>query len=105
MANSTASGTEMPGSAAADTGATDGRAPDAIGPSDHARQPRRARIDGGSSGGAQALDFDDDEVYSGRGNTARMGGTANAQGGDSGRLGPPGEMLSGRNGPSDTDKR
>jgi hypothetical protein len=50
------------------------------------------------------LNFDDDEVMSGRGNNARTGGTWDAQGADSGALAPPREILSDRNGPSDTGK-
>ena len=47
------------------------------------------------------LNFDDDEVMSGRGNNERTGGTWEAQGADSGKLAPPREILSDRNGPSD----
>jgi hypothetical protein len=49
------------------------------------------------------LNFDDDEVMSGRGNNARTGGTWAAEGADSGRIAPPREILSDRNGPSDSD--
>jgi hypothetical protein len=49
------------------------------------------------------LNFDDDEVMSGRGNNARTGGTWDAQGADSGKLAPPREIMSDRNGPSDKD--
>lgn len=49
------------------------------------------------------LNFDDDEVMSGRGNNERTGGTWAAQGADSGKLGPPREIMSDRNGPSDPD--
>lgn len=63
------------------------------------------RVDGGNASGKESVNFDDDEVYAGRGNTSRMGGTANAAGGDSGRIGPPGEMLSDRIGPSDEPLR
>jgi hypothetical protein len=48
------------------------------------------------------LNFDDDELSSGRGNTERTGGTWAAQGADSGKLAPPREILSDRNGPSDS---
>lgn len=68
----------------------------------HKEPTRPAPQDEPAAGGT--LNFDDDEIYSGRGNTARMGGTANAKGGDSGKLGPPAEILSDRNGPSDPDK-
>ncbi len=75
-------------------------APDAIGPGGNsaAQQPGGV-VDGGSAPGRQALDFDDDEIYSGRGNGAATGGTAHAEGGDSGRLGPPSEQLSPHNQP------
>jgi hypothetical protein len=59
------------------------------------------RVDGGNSGLHAAVDFDDDEIYSGRGNNARTGGTADAAGGDSGRLGPPSEQLSSSNNPQE----
>ena len=49
------------------------------------------------------LNFDDDELAAGRGNTERTGGTWAAQGADSGKLAPPREILSDRNGPSDSD--
>ena len=49
------------------------------------------------------LNFDDDEVMSGRGNNQRTGGTWDAHGADSGKLGPPREIMSDRNGPSDND--
>ena len=49
------------------------------------------------------LNFDDDEVMSGRGNNERTGGTWAAQGADSGKLAPPREILSDRNGPSDIE--
>lgn len=52
----------------------------------------------------EMLNFDDDEVMSGRGNNARTGGTWAAQGADSGKLAPPREIMSDRNGPSDPDR-
>lgn len=61
-----------------------------------------AQADGEMDSGQ--LSFEDDEVMSGRGNGARTGGTWNAEGGDSGKLGPPREILSDRNGPSDPDR-
>ncbi len=60
-------------------------------------------VSGGDAEGRAALDFDDDEIYSGRSARVHTGGTAAAQGGDSGRLGPPSEQLSSSNGPSDPD--
>ncbi|WP_429951598.1 serine/threonine protein kinase [Comamonas sediminis] len=47
------------------------------------------------------LNFDDGtDMGHPRGNTAREGGTWNAEGGDSGQISPPAEVLSNRNGPS-----
>lgn len=75
--------------------------PDAIGP--HGPQPpSRGRVDRGPDQGApEPLDFDDDEIMSGRGKAQRAGGTSAAEGADSGRLGPPSEQLSDSNLPSD----
>ena len=47
------------------------------------------------------LNFDDDELQSGRGNSERSGDTWQAQGADGGKLAPPAEILSDRSGPSD----
>jgi hypothetical protein len=63
------------------------------------------RVDGGSADTREALDFDDDEIYSGRGNNARRGGTYDAEGADSGRLAPPSEQLSPTNGPQERQQR
>ena len=63
--------------------------------------------DHGSTGEApmagDQLNFDDDEVMSGRANNSRTGGTWDAKGADSGKLAPPTEILSDRNGPSDPE--
>ena len=80
--------------------ATQAAKPDAVGPHDEGQLPGGI-VDGGSAGDRQAIDLDDDEIYSGRGNGAGKGGTTHAPGGDSGRLGPPSEQLSGHNEPSD----
>ncbi|MDB5873811.1 MAG: serine/threonine protein kinase [Ramlibacter sp.] len=50
------------------------------------------------------LNFDDDDMAHPRGNVTGQGGTWEAQGGDSGKLGRPAEILSDRIGPSDPDK-
>lgn len=60
-------------------------------------------VSGGDGDGKAALNFDDDEIYSGRTARAHTGGTTASAGGDSGELGPPGEQLSSSNGPSDPD--
>lgn len=80
--------------------ATEAAKPDAVGPHDEGQLPG-GTVDGGSAGDRQAIDLDDDEIYSGRGNGAGKGGTTQAPGGDSGRLGPPSEQLSDHNEPSD----
>ncbi len=82
----------------APAGTTD--APDAIGPSDGRASPS-GRVDGGSASDLAAVDFDDDEIYSGTGNNTRRGGTDRASGADTGRLGPPSEQLSRSNAPSE----
>lgn len=90
---------------------TDNRSPeggsasqDPVAPRDDGQQASGGRVEGGGTEGTPPLNFDDDEIYSGRGKAVRTGGTANAPGGDSGRLGPPGEQLSNTNGPSDPDE-
>ncbi|WP_395349021.1 hypothetical protein [Variovorax sp. UC122_21] len=72
--------------------------PDAIGPHGD-KPPTRARVETGGGPGEPPLDFDDDEIYSGRGR-ARDGGTQQS-GADSGLLGTPAEQLSDRNGPTE----
>jgi len=73
--------------------------PDLVAPSGVNERDHGSADDKPMGGGA--LNFEDDEIYSGRGNNARTGGTWQAQGGDSGKLGQPAEILSNRNGPSD----
>ena len=51
-----------------------------------------------------SLNFDDDSETHPRGKTTAAGGTWDAQGGDSGKLGPPSAGLSDRNGPSDRQR-
>jgi hypothetical protein len=75
-------------------------APDAIGPSDAGQLPG-GQVDGGSAGDRVAMNFDDDEVYSGTGHNERRGGTTHAQGGDSGKVDKPTEQLSGSNEPQE----
>ncbi|WPB57559.1 hypothetical protein [Xylophilus sp. GOD-11R] len=73
-------------------------APDAIGPSDSGQRPG-GRVDGGSGSDQVAMNFDDDEIYSGTGHNSRRGGTTHATGGDSGKVDKPGEQLSRSNEP------
>lgn len=58
-------------------------------------------ITGGTQDGTAALNFDDDEIYSGRSSRTHTGGTVAAKGGDSAPLGPPAEQLSDSNGPGE----
>lgn len=52
------------------------------------------------------LNFDDGtDMGHPRGNTARGGGTWQAEGGDSGAIRPPAEVLSDTNAPSDRDRK
>lgn len=69
---------------------------------DDALQPGGQVISGGGEG-RPPLNFDDEEIYSGRAKARRSAGTTQAPGGDSGRLGPPTEQLAPTNGPSDRD--
>ncbi|MDB5966119.1 MAG: hypothetical protein JWQ72_2619 [Polaromonas sp.] len=72
-----------------------------------------SRLNEGDTGSASdkpeaggQLDFDDgDMVDGGRGRNVRMGGTWAAQGGDSAPLGPPAEIFSSSNLPSDQQDR
>lgn len=73
---------------------------DSVGPHDDAQLPG-GRVDGGAPGGRPEMNFDDDEIYSGRGNGAATGGTADAPASDAAPLGAPSAGLSDRNGPSD----
>lgn len=63
-------------------------------------EPQRDRVESGGTPDSAPLNFDDDEIYSGRGKV-RSGGTTQAEGGDSGLLGPPAEQLAPTNSPSD----
>jgi len=74
------------------------RTTDAIGPSDKEALPG-GKVDGGSASDRVAVNFDDDEIYSGTGNNARQGGTTHAKGGDSGKVEAPAEQLSRSNEP------
>ncbi|MDB5873515.1 MAG: hypothetical protein JWQ07_2957, partial [Ramlibacter sp.] len=55
--------------------------------------------------GGGAVNFDDEDLTRPRGRTTPAGGTWQAQGGDSGKLGRPAEIMSDRNGPSDPDSK
>ena len=72
---------------------------DPVGPRDAGQQPGGQVSGGGTEDGTAPLDFDDDEIYSGRGKNVRQGGTAHAEGADGAPLGPPAEQLSESNAP------
>jgi hypothetical protein len=82
-------------------GITSDKQPDLVAPSGVNERDHGAADEAPMAG--DMLNFDDDEVMSGRSNNERTGGTWAARGADSGKLAPPGEVLSDRNGPSDTD--
>ena len=85
-------------------GLTSDQQPDLVAPSGVNERDHGAADDKPMGGGSVNLD-DDDELHP-RGNTARTGGTWDAQGGDAGEVGKaPGAGLSGRNGPSDPDAK
>jgi hypothetical protein len=73
---------------------------DPVGPSDGQNHDTGARVEGGGGTETPPLNFDDDEIYSGRSRAVRSGGTTHAKGGDSAPLGPPAEILSNTNEPS-----
>lgn len=85
-------------------GLTSDEQPDLVAPSGVNERDRGAADDKPMGGGS--VNLDDDSELRPRGNTARTGGTWDAQGGDSGELGKPtGPGLSDRNGPSDPDAK
>jgi hypothetical protein len=75
------------------------RHPDAVAPSGVNERDHGAADDKPMGGGA--VNLDDDDMVHPRGKVTGKGGTWEAQGGDSGKLGHPAEILSDRNGPSD----
>lgn len=81
-------------------GVTSDSQPDLVAPSGVNKRGHGSADEAPMAG--HTLNFDDDEVMSGRGNNERTGGTWDAHGADSGKLAPPGEILSDRNGPSDS---
>ena len=93
----------------ANSNATSGGASDAmdsIGPHGVDKPGPGGAVIGGGGEDKAPLNFDDEEIYSGRRKASRSGGTTHSNGGDSGPLGAPAEQLSDRNGPSDhADRR
>jgi len=83
-------------------GLTSSQQPDLLAPSGVNEGDHGTAEDKPMAGGTLNLD-DDDEIHP-RGMTTASGGTWEAQGGDSGKLGAPSAGLSDRNGPSDPDR-
>jgi hypothetical protein len=85
-------------------GLTSDKQPDLVAPSGVNERDHGSAGDKPMGGGSVNLDdFDENRP---RGNTARTGGTWDAQGGDAGEVGKaPGAGLSNRNGPSDPDAK
>jgi hypothetical protein len=85
-------------------GLTSDEQPDLVAPSGVNERDHGAADDKPMGGGS--VNLDDDSELRPRGNTARSGGTWQAQGGDSGKVGKaPGPGLSDRNGPSDPQSK
>jgi hypothetical protein len=91
------------GTAARKVGTISDQQPDLVSPSGVNEGDHGAADDKPMGGGS--VNFDDDDMAHPRGKETGKGGTWEAQGGDSGKLGRPAEILSDRNGPSDPDKR
>lgn len=79
------------------------RQPDLVAPSGVNERDHGAADDKPMGGGA--VNLDDDDIVHPRGKVTGKGGTWEAQGGDSGKLGRPAEILSDRNSPSDPASR
>ena len=91
------------GEARGKVGVTSDSQPDLVAPSGVNERDHGAADDKPMAGGS--VNFDDDDMEHPRGKTTSAGGTWKAEGGDSAPLGPPREILSDRNGPSDPDNR
>jgi hypothetical protein len=87
------------GDGPAKVGTTSDSQPDLVSPSGVNERDHGAADDKPMGGGS--VNLDDDDMVHPRGKVTSAGGTWQAQGGDSAPLGPPGEILSDRNGPSD----
>lgn len=77
--------------------------PDLVAPSGVNERDHGSADDKPMAGGI--VNLDDEDMTHPRGNTGGNGGTWQAQGGDSGKIGAPSEILSDRNGPSDPDAK
>ena len=84
-------------------GLTSDQQPDLVAPSGVNERDHGAADDKPMGGGS--VNLDDDDMVHPRGKVTGQGGTWEAQGGDSGELGRPAEILSDRNAPSDRSNR
>jgi hypothetical protein len=87
------------GDGPAKVGITSDKQPDLVAPSGVNERDHGAADDKPMGGGS--VNLDDDDMVHPRGKVTEQGGTWQAQGGDSAPLGPPAEIQSDRNGPSD----
>jgi hypothetical protein len=93
----------MPKQDPSKTGITSDKQPNLVSPSGVNERDHGAADDKPMGGGS--VNLDDDDMVHPRGKVTEQGGTRDAEGGDSAPLGPPREVLSDRNGPSDPDNR
>jgi hypothetical protein len=84
-------------------GITSDSQPDLVAPSGVNERDHGAADDKPMGGGS--VNLDDDDLTHPRGKTTPAGGTWQTEGGDSAPLGPPREILSDRNAPSDPENR
>jgi hypothetical protein len=91
------------GDGPAKVGITSDDQPNLVAPSGVNERDHGAAEDKPDAGGI--VNLDDDTMEHPRGKTTSQRGTEQAQGGDSAPLGPPAEIQSDRNGPSDRSGR
>ncbi|HUR88392.1 MAG TPA: serine/threonine protein kinase [Ramlibacter sp.] len=84
-------------------GLTSDKQPNLVAPSGVNERDHGAADDKPMAG--DIVNLDDDDMAHPRGKVTSQGGTEQAQGGDSAPLGPPAEIQSDRNGPSDRSSR
>ena len=103
MANPEQSKEDYRGDGPAKVGIISDKQPNLVAPSGVNERDHGAADDKPQAGGS--INFDDDDMAHPRGKVTGAGGTNQAQGGDSAPLGPPAEIQSDRNGPSDRSNR
>lgn len=93
---------DSPGAGPGKPGLLSDREPGLVAPGGVNQRDHGSAKDAPMAGGG--LNFDDEDQTHPRGRTTATGGTWEAEGGDSGKLGAPSAGLSDRNGPSDRDR-